>query len=507
MVKKFPLVFIVIVFVAFFYAKVSLYLPVGEALKVWEHEDGSQKNTVTLPYYMVLKKSGIHQFNYELGPLKDDYFVLPQLYGYAYKLFYNGVYIGGIGDFENPTANLWTLAQSYDLSQHSSQSSNRIQLEVYGLHDVGLNAIPYLTDKRTAIMRVTAINLINHDLTNLFIGISLGFSLLFFFLTLKMNQRKSIYLSYGVSLLLFSFYSLEFTFRGTSGTIENFMWLRKLLLISIYGSGFFLLLAQRSYLLKAKTPVLVAVIYNMPLVVMISAQDFVGVMKAQSILNSISIATIVYIAIIGVRYRYKATLIPNAILALTVVQTVLNQYFGLMQPYMLHLGVMVFLLGVSTIIVMDFQFIENENKKLGNISKKDPLTQAFNRSVLDTLDCNAEDCFAFIDLDRFKTYNDTYGHQRGDQLLKDIVNVFNHNMRKSDCVIRYGGDEFILFFKSCSVETVEVIIIRIKEAVQTLESNSVDISYGICPYQTSVALTIMQADHHMYEMKNKKKDL
>lgn len=504
MLKKLPLIMILILFLAFVSSKVLLYQPSGTPLKVWEHRNGNQQTTVTLPFYQALTASGLHQFFYETGSLDGDYLVIPQLYGYAYKLYLNGAYLHGTGDFENPTANVWTYAQAFDLSSQPTRPINRIQLDVYGLHDIGFNAIPFLTDKNTAIRRVTAINILNHDLTNLFIGFTLGFALLFFFFTFRMDQNKLVYLYYAIALSLFAFYSLEFTFRATSGTIEAYLWLRKLLLMSIYCAGYFLLMAQRLYFLNRKTPPLLALLYNLPLVFMVIAQDFIAISKVQTALNLITLSTILYIAFIGLFHRYKATLIPNTILVLTVLHTIANQFFGLMHPYMLHLGVMVFLFGLCTIIVLDFQLIENENRKLGQISKTDSLTQAFNRSVLNSLICTPEDCFVFIDLDRFKAYNDTFGHQKGDQLLKDIVGIFNHNIRKSDYVIRYGGDEFILYFKSCPVEVVEATIKRIQESIEEL--GSVGISFGICPYQDTVISTILKADRDMYTMKNRNRN-
>ncbi len=56
----------------------------------------------------------------------------------------------------------------------------------------------------------------------------------------------------------------------------------------------------------------------------------------------------------------------------------------------------------------------------------------------------------FIDLDKFKPVNDTYGHHAGDMLLKHIAKVLSDFVRKGDMVARIGGDEFVILFDSLS---------------------------------------------------------
>lgn len=501
--KQVVWIFVVSLFLSFVFLKIALYQPGGVPLKTWSYFDGIEATDISLPYYRSLNQSGVHSFSYEMAEIEAPYLVIPQLYGYAYKLYINDDYLTGIGDFANPTANLWTYAQAVDISAYQQSDNARIRLDIYGLHDVGMSAIPYLTDANHALLRVTVLNVLNHDLTHIIIGFALAFAMLFFFLAFKMFKRKSVYVNYGIALSLFAFYSLEFTFRVTSGTMENYLLMRKLLLMSIYIAGYFLLIAQRSYFLNRKTNPLLSLIYMAPLFFMVRAEDFVRVASIQNIINGITIVTVLYIAFIGLIKRYRATLIPNTILVFTVVHTILNIYFELMHPFILHIGVMVFLFGLSTIVVLDFQVLENENEKLGQLSKLDPLTQAFNRSILTSLNCSTKDCFVFIDLDRFKAYNDTFGHQQGDQLLKDIVSILKHHIRKTDYVIRYGGDEFILYFHSSPESAVSATLKRLQLEIQAL--GNIDISYGISAYQESVMSTILKADRQMYAMKNEKK--
>lgn len=53
-----------------------------------------------------------------------------------------------------------------------------------------------------------------------------------------------------------------------------------------------------------------------------------------------------------------------------------------------------------------------------------------------------------VDLDHFKIINDTYGHEMGDYVLKETINIINNNIRKNDIIIRWGGEEFIILLKN-----------------------------------------------------------
>jgi diguanylate cyclase (GGDEF)-like protein len=94
---------------------------------------------------------------------------------------------------------------------------------------------------------------------------------------------------------------------------------------------------------------------------------------------------------------------------------------------------------------------------------------------------------ALFDIDDFKLINDTYGHQAGDEVLRDVADMIMKASRKSDIVARYGGEEFISILPNTSKEEAYKHSCRIKEAVEGknyLGENSVrlTISGGISTF-------------------------
>lgn len=73
--------------------------------------------------------------------------------------------------------------------------------------------------------------------------------------------------------------------------------------------------------------------------------------------------------------------------------------------------------------------------------------------------------FAVLDVDLFKDINDTYGHAAGDKLLEQLSRLLEKNLRDSDYVIRWGGEEFLIVFRLCSRDSVSEMVERIRQSV------------------------------------------
>jgi diguanylate cyclase (GGDEF)-like protein len=90
-----------------------------------------------------------------------------------------------------------------------------------------------------------------------------------------------------------------------------------------------------------------------------------------------------------------------------------------------------------------------------------------------------------IDIDFFKQINDTYGHQVGDDILKELAQVIGAQMREVDILARYGGEEFAALLPQTSIEQAGVVAERIRSAV---EKNEFATSKGIIKITVSLGL-------------------
>jgi diguanylate cyclase (GGDEF)-like protein/PAS domain S-box-containing protein len=108
----------------------------------------------------------------------------------------------------------------------------------------------------------------------------------------------------------------------------------------------------------------------------------------------------------------------------------------------------------ANIVLNDITKSKNSEEALKEIAHRDALTKAYNRNVLDTVlaDRLYESkskgfigCFAVVDVDGFKSINDTYGHKAGDSVLKHLAANVKEVLRENDMVVRTGGDEFLIY--------------------------------------------------------------
>lgn len=138
----------------------------------------------------------------------------------------------------------------------------------------------------------------------------------------------------------------------------------------------------------------------------------------------------------------------------------------------------------------------------------DSLTQAYNRSYYDSqlVGLSGAQAIAMLDIDHFKTVNDTYGHNAGDLILKEVVATLMDNLRSSDSVIRYGGDEFIILFEKMKDGMLEEKLNQLRKAVAGLSFEaypdlSTSLSIGGMYCKICNEATVKAVDKLLYKAK------
>jgi len=156
--------------------------------------------------------------------------------------------------------------------------------------------------------------------------------------------------------------------------------------------------------------------------------------------------------------------------------------------------------------------------RLQQLALYDALTQLPNRSLFEdrmrsamarARRDNHSLCLLFLDLDRFKPVNDTFGHNVGDMLLIETANRLRSCVRESDTVARLGGDEFLILMESVQPASIEGVVSKISQKLSEpmlLDSNPVQIEasigYAIYPEDgESLVELIKNADMRMYQAK------
>jgi len=117
-------------------------------------------------------------------------------------------------------------------------------------------------------------------------------------------------------------------------------------------------------------------------------------------------------------------------------------------------------------------------------------------------------CIAMLDIDNFKNFNDSYGHQAGDRILAEVGAAIAAEIRPADLAYRYGGEEFLIVYPSQTVLSTSIGAQRIRDRVEKIDSHSglsglITLSVGIAEARDGDRWdTIVQrADQALYQAK------
>jgi diguanylate cyclase (GGDEF)-like protein/PAS domain S-box-containing protein len=163
--------------------------------------------------------------------------------------------------------------------------------------------------------------------------------------------------------------------------------------------------------------------------------------------------------------------------------------------------------------------LKRREESLEQTTAYDPLTQVGNRKHLEKkiraalLELGYSGLpfgILFIDIDHFKAFNDTYGHNTGDRVLRAVANTLRHNLRDTDTCGRWGGEEFLAIVFDVEMHALEnlaeklrvLVTQAIKKADRNIPSVTVSIGATLAQPDDSLESVIHRADKLMYLSKS-----
>jgi len=241
-------------------------------------------------------------------------------------------------------------------------------------------------------------------------------------------------------------------------------------------------------------------------------------------------------AIIGSLFFIFAVLLALSCGYAGVISSLILSLIGLanVYPYYIETGQIHYFYSISyilsamlTVIIIGY-FVEINNslkESLLHEAQTDNLTQlnnfngfddAINNHIHKSQLENTNLGLLVLDLDNFKIINDSYGHQTGDKILKDVAKIIKHSTRDDDVLFRFGGDEFVIIIPNSSKDIAESIFDRLQLNCQNIKPHithdlpspiSFSCGYAEYPFNGANGKSLLHAaDSSMYEIKKTTKD-
>ena len=185
-------------------------------------------------------------------------------------------------------------------------------------------------------------------------------------------------------------------------------------------------------------------------------------------------------------------------------------------------------LGISLVVIVIVLLLQHftlggYQRRLEFMANTDPLTHTASRHAFESMFqkiLNLADrhkhpvSTILVDIDRFKTFNDTQGHLLGDKVLTQVATILTDNLRKSDSICRWGGDEFYIALTNCNEENAWRLAEKMRQQIEMLLKNidgmdlNVTASFGVAEYNSpeSKAELFNRTDRALYRAKSKSRN-
>lgn len=171
----------------------------------------------------------------------------------------------------------------------------------------------------------------------------------------------------------------------------------------------------------------------------------------------------------------------------------------------------------SVIVFLTLRKVNIYQRQIERLAGRDQLTKTLSRNsfeptfenlINDAQNKQTPMAIILMDIDNFKQVNDNFGHLAGDEVLAEVANILKLNLRKSDIVCRWGGEEFLIALLDCDLDQVQAIAekkrLLIEATISTADNNRVTASFGVAKLAKGDCSKKLfsKADKALYQAKN-----
>ena len=490
---------------------------------------------------------GSYTFNFKLvlpGDFPTDSgkaLVFPQVAGSSLLVTLNGVLLGVRGDPANGQSSIWNAVHIFQIPGGLLSRENQVDVAILGTYEAGIILRPYLLDTKSNAARLYLIALFSDYAIWLSIGaiIAVSFIVLSMGFFDKTNRLANILL--GLAGLSVAVFLTDFVYVQQL-PISLVAFKKMVVSLRHLASAFFIIAYLR--LLDRKLGPLAIFFVALQLacsaLVVAYPGSIVDIKRLYGYTYLTFIPFLIYLFVImlpafrkggSLRIIAFGVIVAFASAARDIVMLVLAKDNGAIMVS--HFGFIVLALSSCMYVVNDalnhYSALVVEQHRAATFREealRDELTGSYNRKIFPVLagDLLKPYSILAVDIDNLKMANDEFGHAAGDAILADLVGKAKRNIRADDCVVRTGGDEFLLVLRACPLEVACTIAEHLiadcvhsrisivtkvppESEARRLISYSISIGIAYCREDASTTYenlmaTQRQADAELYRAKN-----
>jgi diguanylate cyclase (GGDEF)-like protein len=402
-----------------------------------------------------------------------------QLNGQAFRVSLNGKDIGTVGDIESGNSNIWNSINYFYFDESSIREENSLSIELLSLYDRGLSSKPVYILKTSELNRYLGYADYFTEGINL---TALGFTIFAFFIVFMLylisSPKNSSFLYFSLALLFLGCYTFDFT---TIYSLPfSYLFYKKLIFAALYMAVSMASMGMYKFFHRKADLILSVITISGYLIIFIFVRDMVTFKAIYNYYNLLITANLIS-WIQSSRKNFRKTdeakmfFIGNILLLLCTFVDILimisGQIFSLSTPFTYS-----FVFSMISIILFFREFVNKDHqlKMIHDAHKEsylasitDSMTGLYNHRYLSDLLKKTAPPYSvvMIDIDNFKEINDSFGHRFGDAMIRFVAHSLTSQVRSTDVVFRYGGDEFFIIFPKCSAEKAKEVIEKIQEKI------------------------------------------